>query len=185
MSEGCLLTGALEETSELYSLAKIAGIKLCQAFKKQYGFNAVVMVPATDYGPGSDVNTESAHVIGALIGKFTNAVIKDQRQVSVWGTGKPRREFLYVDDFIKASLHLMDNYDGDNIVNAGAGRDISIKELAELIGKIVGFQGEIVFDETKPDGTQQKLLDSSFAETLGWKAQVSLKEGIKRTYEWY
>ena len=185
MNEEYLLTGAFEKTSEPYSVAKVAGIKLCQAFRKQYGFNAIVMVPATVYGPGGDVNIETAHVIGALIGKFANAVIKGQQKVPVWGTGNPRREFLYVDDFVKAALHLMDHYDGEKIVNAGSGSDITIKELTEMIVKTVGFKGDVIFDETKPDGTMKKLLDSSYANSLGWKAQVSLEQGLRRTYEWY
>lgn len=185
MNEESLLTGELEKTSEPYSVAKIAGIKLCQAFKKQYGFNAIVMVPATIYGAGSDVNSETAHVIGALIGKFTNAVKENQQEVVVWGTGQPRREFLYADDFVDACRFLMENYDGDEVVNIGSGGDITIKELAETIAEIVGFRGSIVFDETKPDGTMRKLLDSRRMTDLGWKARISLEEGIKKTYQWY
>ncbi len=185
MSEDLLLTGVLEETSEPYSVAKIAGIKLCQAFKKHYGFNAIVMIPATIYGPGSDVNIETAHVIGALIGKFSEAVKKNQQEVVVWGTGNPRREFLYVNDFLDACLYLMEHYDGEPMINAGCGQDVSIKELAEMIAAVVGFKGNIVFDETKPDGTTQKLLDNSRMTGLGWKVKVSLEEGIKKTYTWY
>lgn len=185
MKEEHLLTGTLEKTSEPYSVAKIAGIKLCQAFRRQYGLNAIVMVPATVYGPGGDVHIETAHVIGALIGKFTSAIVKEQQEVVVWGTGNPRREFLYVDDFLSASLHLMKQYNGEGIVNTGFGSDISIKELAAMVAKIVGFKGNVIFDETKPDGTMQKFLDSSYMSSLGWKAQVSLEQGIKKTYEWY
>lgn len=185
MNEEYLLTGALEKTSEPYSVAKIAGIKLCQAFRKQYGFNAIVMIPATVYGPGSDMNIETAHVIGALIGKFANATIKGQQKVSVWGTGNPRREFLYVDDFVNASLHLMDYYDGEKAVNVGPGSDVTIKALTEMIIKAVGFKGDVIFDETKPDGVMKKLLDSSYANSLGCKVQAPLEQGVKKTYEWY
>ena len=185
MNEEYLLTGALEKTSEPYSVAKIAGIKLCQAFRKQYGFNAIAMIPATVYGPGSDINIETAHVIGALIGKFANAIIKGQQKVSVFGSGNPRREFLYGDDFVRAAMHLMDYYNGEKVVNVGPASDVTIKELTEIIIKIVGFKGDVFFDETRPDGTMKKLLDSSYANSLGWKAQIPLEQGIKRTYEWY
>lgn len=184
MNEEHLLTGTLEKTSEPYSVAKIAGMKLCQAFRKQYGLDAIVMVPATIYGPGSDMDIETAHVLGALVSKFAQAAAKGQQEVSVWGTGNPRREFLYVDDFVNASLHLMDHYNEEKIVNVGSGSDVSIKELAEVIAKIVGFSGSIAFDTTKPDGTMQKLLDSGYARSLGWTAQVSLEEGIRKTFEW-
>ncbi|MCK5082796.1 MAG: GDP-L-fucose synthase [Candidatus Omnitrophica bacterium] len=185
MKEEHLLTGTLEQTSEPYSVAKIAGIKLCQAFRKQYGFNAIVMVPATVYGPGSDVNIETAHVIGALMGKFANAVIKGRQKISVWGTGNPRREFLYVDDFVQASLHLMDYYNKEKVVNVGSGSDITIKELATMIARVVGFEGEVIFDETKPDGTMKKLLDSSYANSLGWKARIPFEQGLRKTYDGY
>jgi len=185
MNEEDLMTGELEKTSEPYSVAKIAGIKLCQAFKKQYGFNAIVMVPATVYGPGGDVNIETAHVIGALIGKFARAVEEKQGEVIVWGSGKPQREFLYSDDCVDASLFLMDHYDGEHIVNVGSGSDVSIKELAKMIADITGFKGGIVFDESKPDGTGKKLLDNNRMTGLGWQPKISLEEGIKKTYECY
>jgi GDP-L-fucose synthase len=185
MAPDAILTGPLEETSEPYSLAKIAGLKLCRAFKKQYGFNAVTMVPATVYGAGSDVDIETAHVMGALIGKFAQAVREHQKEVTVWGTGQARREFLHADDFVSACHFLMDHYDGDQVINAGCGSDVTIKELAETIARISGFDGKIVFDGTKPDGTRQKLLDSSVIAGLGWKPKISLEEGIKRTYQWY
>ena len=185
MKEEHLLTGTLEQTSEPYSVAKIAGIKLCQAFRKQYGLNAIAMVPATVYGPGSDVNIEMAHVIGALMGKFVSAVVKGRQKVSVWGTGNPRREFLYIDDFLAAALHLMDYYNGEKPVNVGSGSDVTIKELTETIIRAVGFEGEAVFDKTKPDGTMKKLLDSSYVNSLGWKAKVSLDQGIRKTYDGY
>ena len=143
------------------------------------------MVPATFYGPGSDIDLETAHVIGALISKFSDAVKSNQQKVSVWGTGNPCREFLYADDFVEASLYLMDHYDGDQIVNTGYGSDIAIKDLAEMIARITGFKGKIIFDETKPDGTMKKLLDSNHMTSLGWKPVTSLEEGIHKTYQWY
>jgi len=183
--EESLLTGPLEETSEPYSVAKIAGVKLCQAYKKQYGFNAVVTVPATVYGPGSDTRIETAHVIGALIGKFYQAVASGQSEVVVWGSGKPRREFLFVDDFVDASIFLMDRYEGREMVNMGCGSDISIAELAEMIKAVSGYKGKIIFDADKPDGTMRKLMDNSRIKGLGWQAKTTLKDGIARTYQWY
>jgi len=184
VNEDALLSGHLEETSEPYSVAKIAGIKLCQAFKKQYGLNTVVMVPATVFGIGSDINIETAHVIGALIGRFADAVRENQKEVIIWGTGQPRREFLYADDFVEACLFLMTNYDGYEIINVGCGSDVTIKELAGIIAGITGFKGSIVFDKTKPDGAMQKLLDNNRMTNLGWKSRISLKEGIEKTYQW-
>lgn len=185
MCEKALLTGPLEETSEPYSVAKIAGIKLCQAFRRQYGLNTLVMIPATIYGPGSNVDLEQAHVMGALIAKFTSAAEKNSKEVIVWGTGKPRREFLYADDFVSACVYLMGHYDSDEIINAGCGSDVSIQELARIIAGVSGFKGKIIFDQTKPDGTMKKLLDSRRIHDLGWKPRVSLEEGIRKTYEWY
>lgn len=185
IKESSLLTGELEKTSEPYSIAKIAGVKLCETFKRQYGLNAVTMIPATVYGPGSDVDLEKAHVIGALIAKFADAVKQNQKEVVVWGTGEPRREFLYVDDFVDASLFLIQHYDGDQMVNVGCGSDVSIKELATIVSEIIGFKGKIFFDTTKPNGTMRKLVDHSKINKLGWKAKTELKEGIKKTFEWY
>ncbi len=185
MPEELILTGTMESTSLPYSLAKSAGIVLCQSFKKQYGLNAVVMIPATVYGPGSDTDLEKAHVMGALIAKFTKAQESNEKKVVLWGTGKPRREFLYSEDFAEACLLLMDKYNGDEVVNVGCGEDIAIEELASQIAKIINFQGEIVYDTTKPDGVYQKLLDNRRISKLGWKPKVDLKEGIRRTYEWY
>jgi len=181
IKEDSLLSGHLEETSEAYSIAKIAGIKSCQAFKQQYGLNTIVMVPATVYGIGSDINIDTAHVLGALIGKFADAVRNNQKEVIVWGTGQPRREFLYADDCVEACLFLMENYDGDEIINVGCGCDVSIKELAEIISELTGFKGNVVFDKTKPNGTMQKLLDNNRMTNLGWKSRISLKEGIAKT----
>ena len=185
MKPDAILTGALEETSEPYSLAKVAGLKLCQVFKKQYGLNAIVMIPATIYGSGSDVDIETAHVMGALIGKFAQAVKENKSEVIVWGTGQARREFLYADDFVDACHFLMEHYDGDQIINVGCGSDVTVKELAQTIAKVTGFEGTIVFDKTKPDGVMQKLLDSNIMTALGWQPRISLEEGIDRTYQWY
>ncbi len=181
MTEDKVLTGLMEATSEPYSLAKAAGVKLCQAFRKQYGFNAITMVPATIYGPGSSTNLETAHVMGALIAKFTQAVKEKQSEVVVWGTGMPRREFIYTEDFFEACLFLMNHYEREELINAGCGEDISINDLAHMIAAIAGYKGKIVFDKTKPDGTMRKLLDNQKIQKLGWKMHVSLKEGIEKT----
>ncbi len=185
IKESTLLTGPLESTSEPYSIAKIAGVKLCQTYRLKYGFDAIVAVPATIYGPGSDANIETAHVIGALIGKFYKAVQENQKEVVVWGSGKPRREFLFVDDFVAATLFLMRKYKSADLINMGCGYDVSIRELAETIKDISGFSGRIVFDRTQPDGTMRKLMDNSRITRLGWKPKVSLAEGIRQTYAWY
>jgi len=185
MKEEHLLTGELEPTNEWYAIAKIAGIKMCQAYKKQYGFNAISIMPTNLYGPGDNFHLENSHVMPALIRKFHDAKIKDLSQVEVWGTGSPKREFLHVDDMADASVYLMSNYDGLDIVNIGVGEDISIKELAELIREVVGYQGELYFDTTKPDGTPRKLLDVSKLKSLGWSAKVSLFDGVSSTYQWF
>ncbi len=185
IKEEYLLSGNLEKTSESYAIAKIAGMKMCESYSQQYGVNYVPLIPATAYGPNDDFDLENAHVIPALIRRFHEAKIDKEKDVTVWGTGRPRREFLYVDDIVDASIFIMDNYDSSKIINVGCGRDISIEELTRLIKDIVGFKGDIIFDKSKPDGVPQKLLDSSKIEGLGWKARVSLKKGIKRTYDWY
>jgi GDP-L-fucose synthase len=185
IKEDSLLTGALEPTSEPYAVAKIAGIKLCQSYRRQHGFKAVVAVPATIYGPGSDTDFATAHVMGALIGKFHQAAKDNQPEVVVWGSGRPRREFLYADDFVSASLFLMERYDDPGLINAGCGRDISVKELAGIIKDVSGFKGKIVFDKTRPDGALSKLLDNRRLSKLGWKPKVGLEEGIEKTYKWY
>ena len=185
IKESSLLTGPLEVTSEAYSVAKIAGAKMCQAYRAQYGFNAIVGVPATLYGPGSDTNMETAHVMGALIAKFHKAVAENTDKVVVWGSGKPRREFLYVDDFVGACLFLMDNYNSADLINIGCGYDVTIKQLALMIKEASGFKGKITFDATKPDGTMRKLMDNSRIKKLGWKPKVKLEEGIAKTYQWY
>lgn len=185
IKEEYLLTSPLESTSEAYSVAKIAGIKLCQSYKKQYGLNVTVVIPATVYGPGSDGDMETAHVIGSLIGKFAAAMLKGENEVVVWGTGKPCREFIFTGDFVNACLFLMDKYDGEEMVNVGWGVDISIKALADMIKEISGFKGTITFDSTKPDGTMRKLMDNTRLSRMGWKAKVGLKEGVEKTYRWY
>lgn len=185
IKENTLLTGVMEETSEPYSLAKLAGIKLCQTYRQQYGLDAITVVPATLYGPGSDTNIETAHVMGSLMAKFHQAVQKKHSQVIVWGTGKPRREFLHVDDFVAGVLFLMKNYSSGDLINLGVGGDITIKKLAVLIAKVSGFKGRIVFDVSKPDGSLRKLLDSSRVKNLGWKSKIDLEEGIRQTYNWY
>jgi len=185
MKEDYLLSGYLEPTNEPYAIAKIAGIKMCQAYNRQYGANFISVMPTNLYGPNDNFDIQSAHVLPALIRKFHEAKVAGQKDVVVWGTGYPRREFLYVDDLADACIFLMNNYNSSEIINIGIGKDISVKELALMIKEIVDFDGEIVFDTSKPDGTPRKLLDISRLSLLGWQAKTSLKEGIKRTYEWY
>jgi GDP-L-fucose synthase len=185
MKEKHLLTDELEKTSEPYSVAKIAGIKLCQAYRRQYGFPAIVAIPATIYGPGMEVDTKQAHVLGALIKKFHDAVSKKEAKVTLWGTGNPRREFIYVSDFVAASKFLMERYDGDHIMHIGSGQEVSIRELAKLIAMAAQYEGKTSFDRTKPDGAPRKLLDSRLLRKLGWRPQISLSNGIIQTYQWY
>jgi len=185
MKEDYLLSGKLESTNEGYAVAKITGIKLCEHYNKQYDTNFISAMPTNLYGPNDNFDLETSHVLPALIRKFHEAKINEEDEVVIWGTGKPRREFLHVDDLADALLFLMNNYNGDQFVNVGVGKDISILELAELIKDIVGFEGEIVNDLSKPDGTPRKLLDVSRINNLGWRAHLSLEEGIFKTYEWY
>jgi GDP-L-fucose synthase len=185
MKEDYLLSGKLESTNEGYAVAKITGIKLCEHYNKQYDTNFISAMPTNLYGPNDNFNLETSHVLPALIRKFHEAKVNDEDEVVIWGTGKPRREFLHVDDLADSLLYLMNNYDGDQFVNVGVGKDISILELAELIKDIVGFKGEIVNDLSKPDGTPRKLLDVTRLNELGWEAQISLEEGIKDTYQWF
>jgi len=182
--EEYLLTGPLELTNEWYVIAKIAGIKMCQAYRKQYGFNAISLMPTNLYGPRDNFDLQTSHVLPALIRKFHEAKISGQEQVLIWGTGTPRREFLYVDDLAEACLFLIKNYDSGDIINIGVGGDISIAELANLIGDIVGFSGELVYDKDKPDGAPRKLLDISKLAKIGWEKKISLREGIESTYKW-
>jgi len=179
IKEEYLLTGPLEPTSEPYSIAKIAGIKLCQGFRKQHGLNAISMVPATIYGRESHEDLKNTHVLGALIDKFKTAVKEGQKEVTVWGSGQPTREFLYADDFVDACLFLMKTYESNELINAGSGEEISIKDLARLIAEAAGFKGQIVFDSSKPDGAPRKVLDSSKIHSLGWSSKICLKSGLK------
>ncbi|WP_157995311.1 GDP-L-fucose synthase [Peristeroidobacter soli] len=185
MPESCLLTGPLEPTNEWYAVAKIAGIKLCQAYRRQYGFDAVALMPTNLYGPGDNFDLQTSHVLPALLRKFHEAKARGDREVVVWGTGTPRREFLHVDDLADACWYLLNNYQGYEPVNVGTGQDISIGELAALIGEIVGFQGELRFDTSKPDGTPRKLLDVTRLSSLGWQARIELRAGIAATYSWF
>ena len=185
IKETALLTGPLELTNEPYAVGKIAGIKTAQAYRTQYGFNAIVVMPATIYLPGCDLDMEKSHVIGALITKFHKANLAGDKEVIVWGTGKPRREFLYGEDFAKGCCLLMEKYEERDIINIGCGYDVTIKELAVMIKTISGFKGRIVYDTTKPDGTMKKLMDNSRILKLGFKPKVGLQEGIERMYQWY
>jgi GDP-L-fucose synthase len=186
MKEDCLLTSPLEPTNEAYAIAKIAGLKMCRYYNQQYGTNYISVMPTNLYGPNDNYNLETSHVLPALIRKFHEAKINNEPFVELWGTGSPRREFMFVDDLADAVVFLMENCDYKDIgevINIGVGKDITIKELAEMIKSIVGFSGELKWDTTKPDGTPQKLLDVSRLNALGWKASYSLKEGIVKTYE--
>ena len=185
IKEESLLTGMLEPTNEGYAVAKIAGIKMCQAYKRQYGFNAISLMPCNLYGIEDNFHLNHSHVLPAFIRKFHEAKSQRMPSVTVWGTGTPRREFLYVDDLAQAVLFLMERYHEEEIINVSVGKDISILELARLVKEIVGYSGTINFDSTKPDGTPQKLLDPSRINQLGWQAQTSLREGITLTYHWF
>ena len=183
MKEEYLLTGELEPTNEPYAIAKITGIKMCQAYNKQYDTNFISVMPTNLFGPGDNYDLETSHVLPALIRKFHEAKAQNLPHVEVWGSGKPKREFLYVDDLADACLFLMHNYNDNSTINIGTGEDLSIKELAVLIKNIVSFKGEIKFDRTKPDGTPRKLLDVSKLNSLGWKPKHSLLNGIEETYK--
>ena len=183
--EEYLLTGTLEKTNEPYAIAKIAGINLCQSYNRQHGTNFISCMPTNLYGPGDNFNLETSHVVPALIAKIYNAYSTNARSVPIWGTGRAFREFLYVDDLADASLFLMQQYNASEPINVGVGYDCSIADLANLIKDIVGFRGELVFDTTKPDGTPRKLLNVDKIHALGWKAKISLEEGMQRTLEWY
>lgn len=185
MPEECLLTGPLEPTNEWYAIAKIAGLKMCQAYRRQYGFGAISAMPTNLYGPGDNFSLQSSHVLPALLRKFHEAKEAGAAAVEVWGTGTPRREFLHVDDLADACLFLMQNYEGESWVNVGWGRDETIAELAETIRRVVGFQGKLRFDTSKPDGTPRKLLDTRRMTELGWTPRIGLEAGIRSTYEWF
>jgi GDP-L-fucose synthase len=183
--ESALLTGPLEQTNEAYAIAKIAGIKLCQAYAREYGANFISAMPTNLYGPNDNFDLETSHVLAALLRKAHEAKMRNDRKLIVWGTGKPRREFLHVDDLAAACLLLLEKYDSPEIINVGCGEDLSIRELAELICEVVGFDGELAWDTTKPDGTPRKLLDVSKIRALGWRPAITLRDGIKGTYDWF
>lgn len=183
LKEEYLLSGYLEDTNEPYAIAKIAGIKMCESYKRQYGCNFISVMPTNLYGPNDNYNLNNSHVLPALIRKFHDAKEKNEAYVEMWGTGMPMREFLHSDDMADACVYLMQNYDGEKFVNIGAGVDLTIKDLALLIKKIIGYTGEIKHDLTKPDGTPRKLMDVSYLHSLGWKHKIELEEGIKQVYE--
>jgi len=183
--ESALLTGPLEPTNEAYAIAKIAGIKLCQAYAREKGKKFISVMPTNLYGPNDNFDLETSHVFAALLRKAHEAKTRNEKKLVVWGTGEPRREFLHVDDLAAACLLLLDKYDSPEIINIGYGEDITIRELAELICDVVGFDGELVWDKTKPDGTPRKLLDVTSIRKLGWEPTISLRNGIAQTYEWF
>lgn len=183
--EDSLLSGLLEPTNKPYAIAKIAGIELCQAYSREYGVNFISAMPTNLYGPGDNFDLDSSHVLPALIRKAHEAKINNQPAFTVWGSGSPRREFLYVDDLADALAFLLENYDSPEVINVGCGKDVTIRELAEIVSEVVGFKGELIFDPSKPDGTPRKLLDTSRLEKLGWTPRVSLQDGIEQTYQWY
>ena len=183
--ESALLTGPLEPTNEAYAIAKIAGVKLCQAYDREYKANFISAMPSNLYGPNENFDLETSHVLAALLRKAHEAKTKRARELVVWGTGTPRREFLHVDDCASACLFLLEKYDSPEIINVGCGKDVTIRELAELICDVVGFEGDLTWDKTKPDGTPRKLLDVSKLRELGWAPGISLRDGISRTYDWF
>jgi GDP-L-fucose synthase len=185
MTEDSLLTGPLEPTNEWYAIAKIAGLKMCQAYRKQYGFDAICAMPTNLYGPGDNFDLKNSHVLPALIRKFTEAVESGTNEVEIWGTGAPRREFLHVDDLADACVYLMHHHSDAQPINVGWGVDVSIAELAAQIARIVGFKGKLRFDPAKPDGTPRKLLDTSRLTAAGWVPRIALEEGIRETVSWY
>lgn len=185
LKEEYLLTGPLEPTNQWYAVAKIAGVMMCQAYRRQYGFDAICVMPTNLYGPGDNFHPEESHVIPALMRRFHEAKESGHREVVIWGTGRPRREFLHVDDLAAACLHLMESYSGEEMVNVGVGQDISVHELARMIAGVVGFEGEIRTDPSKPDGTPRKLLDVGRLDALGWRASIGLEEGLRETYRWF
>ena len=183
--EDSLLTGPLEPTNEWYAIAKIAGVKMCQAYRRQYGFNAISLMPTNLYGPGDNFDLQNSHVLPALIRRFHEAKLRGDGSLTVWGTGTPRREFLHVDDLADAVIYLLKTYDDEAIVNIGWGQDVTIRELAEIVASVAGFRGRLEFDASKPDGTPRKLLDTSRLTALGWTPKIKLKAGIEDTYAWF
>jgi GDP-L-fucose synthase len=185
IKEDYLLTGPLEPTNEWYAIAKIAGVKMCQAYRREFGFDAISLMPTNLYGPGDNFDLQNSHVLPALIRRFHEAKVRGDESVTIWGTGTPRREFLHVDDLADAVLYLLQKYGAEPIVNIGWGEDVTIRELAEMVMSAIGYSGRLKFDATKPDGTPRKLLDVSRLAGLGWKASIPLKTGIERTYAWF
>lgn len=185
MTEDALLTGPLEPTNQWYAIAKITGVMMCQAYRRQYGADFISCMPTNLYGPGDNFDLESSHVIPALMRKIHDAKVAGAPSVEIWGTGTPRREFLHVDDMADAVVFLLKNYSGDMHLNVGTGTDISIAELAGLLADVVGFEGDLVYDTSKPDGTPRKLLDVSRLTALGWTARTGLREGLSETYDWF
>ncbi len=185
LREEHLLTGPLEPTNEWYAIAKIAGIKLCQAYRRQYGFAAISAMPTNLYGPGDNFDLQTSHVLPALLRKFHDAKAAGTPSVKVWGTGTPRREFLHVDDLADALVFLMERYDQEEIINVGTGEDLTIRELCEMVREVVGYEGDIEFDPAMPDGTPRKLMDVSRLRYLGWQPKIPLRQGIEATYRWY
>ena len=183
--EDSLLTGPLEPTNEWYAIAKIAGIKMCQAYRRQYGFNAISLMPTNLYGPGDNFDLKNSHVLPALMRRFHEAKLRGDDEVVVWGSGAPRREFLHCDDLAGAAVFLMKSYESEALVNIGCGQDITIRELAEIVSSVVGFSGRIAFDASKPDGAPRKLLDVSRLTGLGWKPGIPLETGVPETYRWF
>ena len=185
IKEEYLMTGALEPTNEWYAIAKIAGVKMCQAYRREFGFNAISLMPTNLYGPGDNFDLQSSHVLPALIRRFHQAAARGDDALTVWGTGTPRREFLHADDLADAVVYLLETYDAEDIVNVGWGHDVTIRELAELVASAAGFRGRLVFDASKPDGTPRKLLDTSRLTSLGWTPKITLQAGIEQTYAWF
>lgn len=185
MVEECLLTGPLEPTNQWYAIAKIAGLKQCQAYRREFGFDAISVMPTNLYGPGDNFSLRSSHVLPALMHKCAEATLAGADSVEVWGTGNPRREFLHVDDLADACLYLMQHYSDEAPINVGWGTDVSIAELARMIAAVVGFRGKLHFDPTRPDGAPRKLLDVSRLAAIGWRARITLAQGLASTYEWY
>jgi GDP-L-fucose synthase len=185
MREDALLTGPLEPTNEWYAIAKIAGIKMCQAYRRQYGFNAISLMPTNLYGPGDNFDLQNSHVLPALIRRFHEAKLRGDTEIVIWGSGTPRREFLHSDDLANAVVHLMRTYESEQILNVGCGEDVTIRELAELIARVVGFEGRLRFDTSKPDGAPRKLLDVGRLASLGWRPRTSLTDGVRSTYDWF
>lgn len=185
MPESSLLTGPLEPTNEWYAIAKIAGVKMCQAYRRQYNFDAITVMPTNLYGPGDNFDLNTSHVLPALVRKFHEAKVRDDKEVVIWGTGTPRREFMHVDDLADGCVYLMERYESAEFINVGWGKDVSIRELADIVQEVVGFSGSVRLDTTKPDGTARKLLDVSRLTSLGWAPKIQLRDGIAQTYRWF